>query len=70
MCPKDDSFHTIEFEDHFVIKPTINFSEDIDYTTNKLGDTGKHVDDEFEYNSLDNDHYLTIDELKELNETI
>jgi UDP-N-acetylglucosamine 4,6-dehydratase len=70
MCPKDDSFHTIEFDDHFVIKPTINFSEAIDYTVNKLGAKGKYVEDEFEYNSLNNEHFLTIEELIELNESV
>lgn len=70
MCPKDDCFHTIEFDDHFVIRPTINFTEDIDYTVNALGQKGKQVEDGFEYNSLDNTSYLTIDELKEMNEAI
>lgn len=26
MCPADDSYHTFEFDDFFVIGPTINFS--------------------------------------------
>ena len=68
MCPKDDFFHTIEFDTHFVIKPTINFNDAIDYTVNGLNEKGSFVEDGFEYNSLDNKHYLTIDELKKLNE--
>lgn len=70
MCPKDDCFHTIEFEDHFVIKPTINFTEAIDYRTNALGAKGEYVEDGFEYNSLDNDHYLSIEELRALSESV
>jgi UDP-N-acetylglucosamine 4,6-dehydratase len=70
MCPKDDCFHTIEFEDHFVITPSIIFDEELDYTTNNLGQEGKLVPDGFEYNSLDNAHYLTVDELKVLNESV
>lgn len=70
MCPRDDCFHTIEFDDHFVITPTINFSESIDFTVNATGQQGKMVEDGFEYNSLDNAHYLTIDELKALNESL
>lgn len=70
MCPKDDCFHTIEFDDHFVIKPTINFTEEVDYTTNAEGGKGNYVEDGFEYNSLDNEHYLTIEELKALNESV
>lgn len=70
MCPKDDCFHTIDFEDHYVIKPTINFNEGIDYLTNSMGQKGKIVPDGFEYNSFENEHYLTIDELKALNESL
>jgi len=68
MCPKDDFFHTIEFENHFVIKPTINLNKAIDYTVSGLNEKGHFVKDGFEYNSLDNERYLTIDELKKLNE--
>lgn len=61
MCPKDDCFRTLEFDDHFVIKPTINFSEPINYDSNAKGETGKPVQDGFEYNSLDNKDYLDIE---------
>ncbi len=70
MCPKDDCFHTIRFADHFVITPTINFMEKIDYTKNLLGEKGAFVADGFEYNSLDNEHYLNVPEIKALNETV
>lgn len=70
MCPKDDCFHTIYFDDHFVISPTINFAEKIDYTRNLLGEKGRYVEDGFEYNSFENPHYLSVDEIKALNETI
>ncbi len=70
MCPKDDCFHTIEFEDHFVIKPTINFTEAIDYRENALGAKGEYVEDGFEYNSLDNEHYLSIEQLRALSESV
>jgi len=32
MCPSDDSHLTLEFEDHFVIQPTIQTSDDFDFT--------------------------------------
>lgn len=70
MCPKDDCFRTIEFADHYVICPTINFTQPIDYYKNSKGEVGKGVQDGFEYNSLDNPHFLTINEIKALNETI
>jgi len=63
MCPLDDSHLTLEFEDHFVIKPSITFSAPIDFTKNTLGEVGKAVEQGFEYNSRDNTIWLTHKEL-------
>ena len=63
MCPQDDSHLTLEFEDHFVIKPSIVFSAPIDFTTNRLGEKGKVVDVGFEYNSKNNTIWLSHKEL-------
>ena len=65
MCPLDDSHITLEFDDHFVIKPSITFHSPIDYTSNNLGEKGKAVKVGFEYNSRDNDIWLTPKELLE-----
>src|SRR5882762_9529995 len=44
MCPADDSHLTLEFDDHYVIQPTIRFhNRGNDYATNKLGERGKTV---------------------------
>jgi UDP-N-acetylglucosamine 4,6-dehydratase len=64
MCPSDDSHHTVEFDDHFVITPSIKFfSRDNDYTQNLLGEHGKLVPGGFEYHSGNNPHFLTVDEI-------
>ena len=34
MVPRDDSHLTLEFHDHFVIRPSIIFTQQNDYTTN------------------------------------
>ncbi|WP_417359967.1 UDP-N-acetylglucosamine 4,6-dehydratase (inverting) [Gallaecimonas pentaromativorans] len=69
MCPADDSYHTYEYHDHFVITPSITFySRTNDFSANGLGENGKLVEPGFEYNSFNNDHYLTVDELKVMNE--
>ena len=65
MCPKDDSHLTIEFDDHFVIKPSITFTHSHDYTTNALGEVGKPVLLGFEYSSDNNTWWLTPKELLE-----
>ena len=63
MCPKDDSHLTLEFDDHFVIRPTITFSHSVDFSTNNLGEKGKPVGSGFEYNSKDNQVWLSGEEL-------
>jgi len=66
MCPKDDSHLTLEFQDHFVIKPTILFTEPIDHARNALGETGAPVAEGFEYNSGTNPRFLSVEELRGL----
>ncbi len=69
MCPKDDSHLTLEFRDHFVIKPTISFSDQSnDFSTNKLGEISSPVEQGFEYNSGDNEHFLNIEEIIKMNQ--
>ena len=63
MCPVDDSHITIEFDDHYVIKPSITFSSPIDYMKNNIGEVGKNVPAGFEYNSKDNDLWLSHEDL-------
>jgi UDP-N-acetylglucosamine 4,6-dehydratase len=71
MCPRDDSHLTLEFDDHFVIKPTIRFYNlDFDYTKNEIGETGEPVEQGFSYNSGNNPHFLTVDQLRQLHETL
>ena len=67
MCPTDDSHLTLEFADHYVIKPTISFSGPVDFTANALGETGQAVEQGFEFNSGTNSHFLSIKEIVELN---
>ncbi|MBG88484.1 MAG: UDP-N-acetylglucosamine 4,6-dehydratase (inverting) [Verrucomicrobiales bacterium] len=65
MCPGDDSHLTLEFDDHYVIKPTISFVAPVDYTLNGLGEKGRPVPGEFEYHSGSNPHFLTVEQLRQ-----
>lgn len=67
MCPSDDSHLTLEFADHFVIRPSIRFIKQADYTTNALGETGEPVAEGFDYSSGSNPHFLTVEELRHMN---
>jgi len=66
MCPADDSHLTLEFDDHFVIQPTIQFADMSDFTQNRLGEKGKPVEEGFEYNSGNNTQWLTREQLLEM----
>ena len=68
MCPADDSYHTYEYEDHFVIAPTIIFSSrSNDFTVNAIHEQGKQVEAGFEYNSKNNNEFLSQDGLLNFN---
>ncbi|WP_353663219.1 UDP-N-acetylglucosamine 4,6-dehydratase (inverting) [Hydrogenimonas sp. SS33] len=68
MCPADDSHLTLEFEDHYVIKPTIQFAYESDFSVNRLGETGKPVPEGFEYNSGNNTRWLGREEFRKMAE--
>jgi UDP-N-acetylglucosamine 4,6-dehydratase len=68
MCPADDSHLTLKFNDHYVIRPTITFHHaDIDYSRNAIGEEGVPVDQGFAYDSGVNEHFLSIEEIREFN---
>ncbi len=67
MCPADDSHLTLAFDDHYVIRPTIRFTEEVDFTMNRRGERGIPVDQGFEYNSGSNPHFLSVEEVGEFN---
>ena len=69
MCPRDDSHLTIEFDDHYVIQPTIKFwgRNDHSYDTNALGEKGHLVKEGHEYNSGTNPNFFSVDEIRTFN---
>lgn len=68
MCPSELSADTFEFDDHYVIAPSIRFSgRNFDFSTNELNEKGQKVTDGFEYNSYTNDRYLDIEEINSFN---
>ncbi len=69
MCPADDSHLTLEFTDHYVIRPAIRFHErGQDYSRNGLGEAGVPVARGFEYSSGSNPIFLTVEEIRAFNE--
>jgi UDP-N-acetylglucosamine 4,6-dehydratase len=61
MVPRDDARNTVEFDDHYVIKPSFRFFE------RRFCENGcRIVAEDFEYNSETNSLWLSEDELKEM----
>ena len=67
MISRDDSLHTLEFHDHYVICPAIRFIESRDYGTDALNERGRLVIEEFKYSSDINPHFLGIEEIARIN---
>ncbi|HIP59438.1 MAG TPA: UDP-N-acetylglucosamine 4,6-dehydratase (inverting) [Campylobacterales bacterium] len=62
MITKEDSLRTLEFDDHYVIKPTIQFAQNVEFDTNAIGEIGSLTSDGFEYTSDTNDVWMSREE--------
>lgn len=68
MCPADDSHLTLEFADHYVLRPTITFaSRQNHFEKNASGEQGAPVAQGFEYNSGTNPVFMSVPEIIEFN---
>jgi len=65
MCAQGDSHLTLEFDDHYVIQPSIQFTHQVDFSKNGLGEVGKPVPLGFDYNSKENTIWLDAKTLLE-----
>jgi UDP-N-acetylglucosamine 4,6-dehydratase len=71
MCPEDESMLTLEFNDHYVIVPTITFTyRGNNYETNALGETGQWVSPGFAYCSGSNPDFLTVEQIGQYNKMV
>ncbi|QBL09873.1 UDP-N-acetylglucosamine 4,6-dehydratase (inverting) [Rheinheimera sp. D18] len=69
MCPGDMSYHTYEFDDHFVIAPAIKFfNRSNDFSSNALHEKGKLVAPGYEYASNTNPDFLSVEKMRQLNQ--
>jgi len=63
MISKDDSRHTVEFDDYYIIMPVFHFFEK---RFNNKNNNCKPVEEGFEYNSGTNKQWLTVEQLQEM----
>ncbi|WP_104698078.1 MULTISPECIES: UDP-N-acetylglucosamine 4,6-dehydratase (inverting) [unclassified Helicobacter] len=66
MIPRDDSHLCLEFQDFFILMPTIQFQTPINYKLTLLNEKGKKVAEGFEYSSDTNSQWLDTQSLKEM----
>jgi len=66
MITREDSLRTLEFDNHYVIKPTIQFSQVVDFMINAIGEEGTLVKDGFEYASDTNEQWLNKKEFMDI----
>jgi UDP-N-acetylglucosamine 4,6-dehydratase len=62
MITRDDSRHTLEFDDYYIVEPEFSWWSNDGHMTNKA----KPVPKDFEYNSGTNPWFLTVDEMREM----
>ena len=71
MCPKESSSQTLEFKKYYIIfSSDTDLKKKIKLISKKIGEKGKKVKKDFEYNSDLNKKFLNIKEIKKLNPDI
>ena len=58
MFSSEVSHLVLEFTDHYVIRPTIEYAHTVDYACNALSEKGIPVPEGFEYSSEINTEWL------------
>jgi len=70
MITESDAMNTIEFDDYFVIVPSIETWNKKRFQNESNVSLGKQCLDGFSYNSKSNKHFLSVEELRDLIEKI
>tara|TARA_B100001250_G_scaffold57883_1_gene44914 strand:+ start:2499 stop:3521 length:1023 start_codon:yes stop_codon:yes gene_type:complete len=65
MISEDDSLNTLDFNTYYKVLPSIKFNDlKLNYLLSKNGKKGKKILNSFEYNSLNNNSYMSLEEIK------
>ena len=70
MITESDAMNTIEFDNYYVIVPSIRVWSKTKFQNQSNEEIGKPCQDGFSYNSKANNHFLSVNELRELIQTI
>lgn len=69
MITATDAMSTVEFDDYYVILPSYQAWDVDSFVASSSTSPGKRLEYGFEYNSGTNEHFLTVEEIRELIET-
>lgn len=64
LFSKEDSANIIEFDNHYIIKPSINLNIKNSYLKNNLREKGRKLIKEFEYSSNSNQNFMSSNKIK------
>ena len=70
MITESDAMNTIEYDDYYVIVPSIRVWSKTKFQNQSSENIGKPCPDNFSYNSKSNNHFLSVEELRELIKTL
>ena len=68
MFSRDDARNVLDFGRYYVVRPTISFNVPLEYSPNRKGETGTALENGDEYSSGTNPHFLSVEEIRALNE--
>ena len=66
MITESDAMNTLEFDDYYVIAPSVGGWSKTKFQNESNGNIGKPCLDGFSYNSKSNNHFLSVEELRGL----
>tara|TARA_B100000989_G_scaffold298614_1_gene288748 strand:- start:3402 stop:4406 length:1005 start_codon:yes stop_codon:yes gene_type:complete len=71
MCPNEYHHLTLEFKKYYKIIPSpTNDFKNKNFLIDNSGEIGKRVSSEFEYSSGTNNHFLSLEQIKKINDSI
>ena len=71
MCPNESSINTLEYKKFFIIfSPDTNLDKKIREFKRTTKEIGKKVSEDFEYNSYNNNNFLSAGDIKKLNKKL
>jgi UDP-N-acetylglucosamine 4,6-dehydratase/5-epimerase len=70
MITESDAMNTLEFDNYYVIVPSIRVWSKTKFMNDSNGMQGRPCSDSFSYNSKSNSHFLSVKELRELTRSL